>query len=125
VQFVLFAVGLVCEGSVGFELRRGERRPARCGTGLVGRPGGSSLERRELSYRILCATATMVRYAQFLIFFLMCCVVGSMLRIGSSLRPRYMNVPGSLRYVWVAGWESRNHEVTKNVAGVRELRGVS
>jgi len=37
VQFVLFAVGLVCEGSVGFGLRMGERRPARCGTGLVGK----------------------------------------------------------------------------------------
>ena len=37
------------------------------------------LERRELSYRILCAIAAMVRYAQ-LIFFLMCCVAGSMQR---------------------------------------------
>jgi hypothetical protein len=82
------------------------------------------LERRELSYRTLCATAAMVRYAQ-LIFFLMCCVTGSMLRTGSSLRRRYMNVSGSLRYVWVAGRESGNHEVTKNVAGVRELRRVS
>ena len=84
------------------------------------------LERRELSYRILCATAARVRYAQ-LIFFLMCCVAGSMLRTGSSLRPRYMNVSGSLGYVsgWVAGWESGIREVTQNVAGVRELRRVS
>jgi len=37
VQLVLFAVLLVCEGSVGFVLRRGERRPARCGTGVVGK----------------------------------------------------------------------------------------
>ena len=36
-----------------------------------------------------------------------------------------MNVLGSLRYVWVAGREGGNHEVTKNVAGVRELRRVS
>ena len=82
------------------------------------------LERRELSYRILCATAAMVRYAQ-LIFFLMCCVAGSMLRTGSSLRPRYMNVSGSLRCVWVAGRESGNREETTNVAGVRKLRRVS
>jgi len=76
------------------------------------------LERRELSYCILCTTAAIVRYAQ-LIFFLMCCVAGSMLRTGSSLRPMYMNVSGSLRYVWVAGRECGNREVTKNVAGVR------
>jgi len=81
------------------------------------------LERMELSYRILSATAAMVRYAQ-LIFFLMCCVAGSMLRTGSSLRPRYMKVSGSLRCVWVAGRESGNRKVTKNVAGVRELRKV-
>jgi len=67
-----------------------------------------------------------VRYAQ-LIFFLMCCVPRSrmMLRIESSLRSRYMNVSGSLRCVWVAGWESGNHEVTKNWAGTREMRRVS
>jgi len=56
------------------------------------------LERRELSYRILCATAAMVRYVQ-LIFFLMCCVTGSMLRTGSSLSPKYMNVSGSFSSV--------------------------
>jgi len=48
-----------------------------------------------------------------------------MLRIESSLRSRYMNVSGSLRCVWVAGWESGNHEVTKNWAGTREMRRVS
>ena len=82
------------------------------------------LERRELSYCILSATAVMVRYTQ-LIFFLMCCVAGSMLKTGSSLRPGYMNVSGSLRCVWVLGLESGNREVTTNVAGVRELRRVS
>ena len=81
------------------------------------------LERRELSYHTLCATAAMVRYAQF--FFPLMCCARSMLRTGSSFRPRHMNVSDSLRYVWVAGQESGNREVTKNVAGVRELRRVS
>jgi len=36
-----------------------------------------------------------------------------------------MNVSGSLRCDWVAGWESGNREVTKNWAGLHELRRVS
>ena len=56
------------------------------------------LERKELSYRMLRATAAIVRYDQ-LIFFLMYCVAGSMVSTGSSFRPRYMKVSGSLRCV--------------------------
>ena len=68
-QSGLFVSGRECGGRAGSALRRGgrtasqacQRRKRTNGEDLV------VLLRRELSYRILCATAAIVRYAQFIL----------------------------------------------------------